>query len=167
MGQHQLLLLVLGVVLVGLAVVVGISAFRENQARAKVDRYTTEGITIGTRMITWSQTSETFGGGGGRPDWSRFSLPDIGIPTSQPDATHSIYDHDGYRRAIARSAAPPLIFVHDVPWTVDGAVSVQVGVWGPKAECINHRTGAWNTPGGYFQYYGPELSNPDPARCHW
>ena len=38
MGQQQLLLLVLGIVIVGLAVVVGIQAFGENQKKANSGR---------------------------------------------------------------------------------------------------------------------------------
>ena len=40
MGQQQLLLLVLGIVIVGLAVVVGIQAFSENQRKANADAMT-------------------------------------------------------------------------------------------------------------------------------
>jgi Tfp pilus assembly ATPase PilU len=40
MGQQQLLLLVLGIVIVGLAVVVGIQAFSENQKQANTGHLT-------------------------------------------------------------------------------------------------------------------------------
>src|SRR5690554_5459445 len=44
MGQQQLLLLVLGIVIVGLAVVVGIQAFGENQKKANSDAPANAGV---------------------------------------------------------------------------------------------------------------------------
>ena len=46
MGQQQLLLLVLGIVIVGLAVVVGIQAFSENQKQANADQMVNDAIRI-------------------------------------------------------------------------------------------------------------------------
>ena len=44
MGQQQLLLLVLGIVIVGLAVVVGIQAFSENQKQSNADMMVNDAI---------------------------------------------------------------------------------------------------------------------------
>ena len=46
MGQQQLLLLVLGIVIVGLAVVVGIQAFSENQKKSNADALVNDAIRI-------------------------------------------------------------------------------------------------------------------------
>lgn len=53
MGQQQLLLLVLGIVIVGLAVVVGIQAFSENQKQANADQMVNDAIRIASDAQAW------------------------------------------------------------------------------------------------------------------
>ena len=65
MGQQQLLLLVLGIVIVGLAVVVGIQAFGENQKKSNADALTNDAIRIASDAQAWSLKPEAFGGGDG------------------------------------------------------------------------------------------------------
>ena len=61
MGQQQLLLLVLGIVIVGLAVVVGIQAFGENQRKANNDALINDGIRIASDAQAWAQhLADTF-----------------------------------------------------------------------------------------------------------
>ncbi|HEX9952181.1 MAG TPA: hypothetical protein VGB53_10460, partial [Rubricoccaceae bacterium] len=62
MGQQQLLLLVLGIVVVGLAVVVGIQAFGENQKKANADAITNDVIRIASDAQAWSLKPTAFGG---------------------------------------------------------------------------------------------------------
>ena len=63
MGQQQLLLLVLGIVIVGLAVVVGIQAFSENQKKANADALLLTAMRIATDAQAWLQKPEAMGGG--------------------------------------------------------------------------------------------------------
>ena len=74
MGQQQLLLLVLGIVIVGLAVVVGIQAFSENQKKANADALVNDAIRIASDAQAWMLKPQAFGGGGnncaGTCDWS-------------------------------------------------------------------------------------------------
>ncbi|HEX8385628.1 MAG TPA: hypothetical protein VF576_05570 [Rubricoccaceae bacterium] len=65
MGQQQLLLLVLGIVIVGLAVVVGIQAFGENQKKANSDAITNDVIRIASDAQAWALKPQAFGGGNG------------------------------------------------------------------------------------------------------
>ena len=65
MGQQQLLLLVLGIVIVGLAVVVGIQAFGENQKKANSDAITNDVIRIASDAQAWNLKPQAFGGGNG------------------------------------------------------------------------------------------------------
>ena len=65
MGQQQLLLLVLGIVIVGLAVVVGIQAFGENQKKANADALTNDAIRIASDAQAWALKPTAFGGGNG------------------------------------------------------------------------------------------------------
>ena len=66
MGQQQLLLLVLGIVIVGLAVVVGIQAFGENQRKANQDAMINDGIRIASDAQAWALKPTAFGGGEGK-----------------------------------------------------------------------------------------------------
>ncbi len=64
MGQQQLLLLVLGIVIVGLAVVVGINAFSENRIKASADALVTDGLRIASDVQAWALKPDQLGGGG-------------------------------------------------------------------------------------------------------
>lgn len=64
MGQQQLLLLVLGIVIVGLAVVVGIQAFGENQKKANSDALVNDAVRIASDSQAWKLKPAAFGGGG-------------------------------------------------------------------------------------------------------
>ncbi len=83
MGQQQLLLLVLGIVIVGLAVVAGINAFSENQAKSNKDALINEGMRIATDMQAWKLKPSQFGGGGG--DWTDFTLAKLGVDEDNMD----------------------------------------------------------------------------------
>ena len=66
MGQQQLLLLVLGIVIVGLAVVVGIQAFGENQKKSNADALVNDGVRIASDAQAWALKPAAFGGGDGK-----------------------------------------------------------------------------------------------------
>ena len=65
MGQQQLLLLVLGIVIVGLAVVVGIQAFGENQKKSNQDALVNDGVRFASDAQAWALKPAAFGGGSG------------------------------------------------------------------------------------------------------
>ena len=65
MGQQQLLLLVLGIVIVGLAVVVGIQAFSENQEKSNQDARINDGVRIASDLQAWALKPAAFGGNDG------------------------------------------------------------------------------------------------------
>lgn len=73
MGQQQLLLLVLGIVIVGLAVVVGIQAFGENQKKANADAMVNDGVRIASDIQAWALKPAAFGGGGDNPAATEFA----------------------------------------------------------------------------------------------
>ncbi len=62
MGQQQLLLLVLGIVIVGLAVVVGIQAFSENQKKANADAMVMTAMRIASDAQAFLRKPVQFGG---------------------------------------------------------------------------------------------------------
>lgn len=62
MGQQQLLLLVLSIVIVGIAIVVGINTYAENSVRSNWDSLLQEGLRIANDAQSWKQKPELFGG---------------------------------------------------------------------------------------------------------
>ncbi|WP_412061682.1 hypothetical protein [Rubrivirga sp. IMCC45206] len=80
MGQQQLLLLVLGIVIVGLAVVVGIQAFAENKVQANLDSLVVDGVRIAADVQAWSLKPSTFGGPGTGEDWTDATFQRLGYP---------------------------------------------------------------------------------------
>ena len=93
MGQQQLLLLVLGIVIVGLAVVVGIQAFGENQKKANADALVNDAVRIASDAQAWKLKPAAFGGGSksGDPtnkDFTGLSLKQLGYEVgTQSDCT--------------------------------------------------------------------------------
>ncbi|MCB0720216.1 MAG: hypothetical protein KDD65_17340 [Bacteroidetes bacterium] len=86
MGQQQLLLLVLGIVIVGLAVVVGIQAFSENQKKANADALVNDAIRIASDAQAWMLKPTAFGGGSNSCaatcDWTNATFPQLGYPVN-------------------------------------------------------------------------------------
>lgn len=81
MGQQQLLLLVLGIVIVGLAVVVGIQAFSENQKQANADQMVNDAIRIASDAQAWKLKPSAFGGGASATDWTGLNYGQLGYTT--------------------------------------------------------------------------------------
>ena len=87
MGQQQLLLLVLGIVIVGLAVVVGIQAFSENQKRSNLDGLVNDGVRIASDIQTWSLKPAIYGGPGTGEDWTDATFTKLGY-TAETDGSY-------------------------------------------------------------------------------
>lgn len=80
MGQQQLLLLVLGIVIVGLAVVAGINAFDENQQKSSEDALTNEGFRLASDAKAWYNKPEQYDGGGNNSSsLDNITWDDIGV----------------------------------------------------------------------------------------
>ena len=97
MGQQQLLLLVLGIVIVGLAVVVGIQAFSENQKKANADALVMTSMRIASDAQAWLRKPAAFGGAvsatGTRPtDFTglTLTLETLGYPLNASDEYEDI-----------------------------------------------------------------------------
>lgn len=78
MGQQQLLLLVLGIVIVGLSVVVGIQAFGENQKKANADALVNDAIRIASDAQAWKLKPGAFGGGAEASGFTGLTLAQLG-----------------------------------------------------------------------------------------
>ena len=75
MGQQQLLLLVLGIVIVGIAILVGINAYSENSIKANWDALLQDGLRIASDSQSWKSKPFLFGGSpdNSKPDSLDFS----------------------------------------------------------------------------------------------
>jgi hypothetical protein len=85
MGQQQLLLIVLGVIIVGIAVVVGINLFNANAAESAKDTLVSEGTNLGAMAQQYFKKPIALGGGGN--SFAGFVIPTALATT--PSATWS------------------------------------------------------------------------------
>lgn len=65
MGQQQLLLIVLSVIIVGIAVVVGINMFNDQAASSNLDALTADLVNLASRAQQHYRRPTAMGGGGG------------------------------------------------------------------------------------------------------
>lgn len=80
MGQQQLLLIVLGVIIVGIAVVVGINLFNANAEESTKDGIVSDCTNLGAMAQQFYKKPTSMGGGGntfnaGGPNGNGFEIP--------------------------------------------------------------------------------------------
>ncbi len=98
MGQQQLLLIILGVIVVGIAVVVGITMFQDNAISANRDAVTNDLVNLGARAQQYYRRPIALGGGGNsfnKPGGSLITIADLTQPVSgtewtNPNGTYSV-----------------------------------------------------------------------------
>jgi hypothetical protein len=95
MGQQQLLLIVLGVIIVGIAVVVGINLFNANAEEAAKDGVVSDNTNLGAMAQQFYKKPLSMGGGGntfnlGGPNGAGFEIP-TGLVTTA-NGTYAISD---------------------------------------------------------------------------
>jgi hypothetical protein len=93
MGQQQLLLIILGVIVVGIAVAVGITMFQDNAVSANRDAVTNDLVNLAARAQQHFRRPAALGGGQGAFD---ASLGGVGITqilqlTSKPTNANGTY----------------------------------------------------------------------------
>ena len=86
MGQQQLLLLVLAVIIVGIAIVVGISMFNAQAASANLDGVTNDLMNLGSRAQQYYIRPESMDGGGG--DFDNMTIQHL---TTDDDNENGVY----------------------------------------------------------------------------
>ena len=79
MGQQQLLLIVLGVIIVGIAVVVGINLFNANAEEAAKDGVVSDNTNLGAMAQQFYKKPLSMGGGGN--SFTNFAIP-TGLQTT-------------------------------------------------------------------------------------
>jgi len=73
MGQQQLLLIILGVIVVGLAIAVGITMFGANSAESNKDSVTSSLVNIAADAHQYKLRPKILGGG--RPSYQNYTIP--------------------------------------------------------------------------------------------
>ena len=64
MGQQQLLLIVLSIIIVGIAVVIGLGLFSEGADQANIDQVVQDCVAMGARAQQYYMKPTGLGGGG-------------------------------------------------------------------------------------------------------
>ena len=82
MGQQQLLLLVLATIIVGIATVVGIQAFSQNNIKSNADAMLNDAVRIASDAQAWAQKSAPFGGPTNYGEFTGASLANLGYQTN-------------------------------------------------------------------------------------
>ena len=93
MGQQQLLLIVLGVIIVGIAVVVGINLFNANAETATQDSLVSQGTNIGAMAQQYYKKPASMGGGANTFDGTGANPPVApwAIPTNLQTTANGTY----------------------------------------------------------------------------
>lgn len=97
MGQQQLLLIVLGVIIVGIAVVVGINLFNANAEESAKDTIVSEGTNLGALAQQFYKKPVALGGGGNAFNKSGGAATEFTIPPklkTTPSATWTVVNTD-------------------------------------------------------------------------
>ena len=79
MGQQQLLLIILGVIIVGIAIAVGLQLFQSGSIGANQDAIVNDIMNISSHADQWRIRPQSMGGGGGQfdgGDGDAYSLPE-------------------------------------------------------------------------------------------
>lgn len=130
MGQQQLLLLVLGIVIVGLAVVVGIQAFSENQKKANADALVNDAIRIASDAQAWKLKPTAFGGGADATKWNGLTFAQLGYEAASGGGYENL---NGTFSLSGNDQTGPLVITAFNSGTSN---TVKVGVYGTTPECI-------------------------------
>lgn len=94
MGQQQLLLIILGVIIVGIAIAVGVAQFSAHSNQANKDGVTSSLVNIAANAYQYKMRPATMGGGNGA--YTSYILPtkmaadDNGLYTLGTVATNSV-----------------------------------------------------------------------------
>ncbi len=142
MGQQQLLLLVLGIVIVGLAVVVGIQAFSENQRKANADAMVTDALRMASDCQAWDLKPGQFGGSiAGTETLANCTFDEIGFTNASGTYTNVNADYtlpttlpSGCSAPTIPSGDTPLVYVYGN--NAQTGNDVCVGIAGTQADDV-------------------------------
>ncbi|MEM9996261.1 MAG: hypothetical protein AAF809_01070 [Bacteroidota bacterium] len=170
MGQQQLLLLVLGIVIVGLAVVSGIEAFEDNDRRNALDNMAASAHRVVTDMIAWRAKPGALGGGqeaSASAPFNNVQLSALGYnvqeqPTGLGTQRGEWADLGGgmWARLGSQASSRPSVTVRN---TRQPTIVVEVFLWGPDPNCMVARYG--EVSGRTWTYTIPSSALTQPTGC--
>lgn len=102
MGQQQLLLIVLSVIIVGISVVVGIQTFSSSAAAANQDAVVADLTKMGSDAQGWYRKPSMLGGGGS--SFGSTTLTLLGYPTNPTDVSGTYATSNGDYTITGRAA---------------------------------------------------------------
>ncbi|RJP81390.1 MAG: hypothetical protein C4524_01955 [Candidatus Zixiibacteriota bacterium] len=91
MGQQQLLLIVLSVIIVGIAVVVGINMFNDQAANSNLDGISADLVNLASRAQQHYRRPTAMGGGGGSFALLTANAAGLAYLTTQPTNENGTY----------------------------------------------------------------------------
>ena len=92
MGQQQLLLIVLGVIIVGVAIVAGIGMFNAGAEEAVKDEISSQNLAIAANAQQWFKKPVALGGGGNSFTNSNGADHNYTIPYKMTSTSNGTYD---------------------------------------------------------------------------
>ena len=91
MGQQQLLLIILGVIIVGIAIAVGVSQFGAHSTQANKDGVTSSLVNIAANAYQFKIRPTSMGGGGGAYDNSKGATAAYTVPSKMSADDNGTY----------------------------------------------------------------------------
>jgi hypothetical protein len=95
MGQQQILLIVLGVIIVGIAVVVGINMFTATAAQANMDAVINDLLQLGARAQQYYVKPISMGGGGN--SYANITIEDLTTKPVNENGTYRVNNSNNNR----------------------------------------------------------------------
>jgi hypothetical protein len=117
MGQQQLLLIVLGVIIVGIAVVVGINLFNANAEESTKDGVVSDCTNLGAMAQQYYKKPTSMGGGGN--SFTGWEVPGTGVQGGLDSTAYGLYEATQATDALAEITGTP----HEYSWTVTTTVT--------------------------------------------
>ena len=139
MGQQQLLLIILGVIVVGIAVAVGITLFKDNAVSANRDAVTNDLVNLAARAEQYFRRPTALGGGQGSFAGLTADVSGLKRLTSMTNGTNA---NGTYTIVTAGNATTVVLQGLGVETGNDGSspVKVVMNVWSDSAKVDNTQT---------------------------
>ncbi|MBN2208198.1 MAG: hypothetical protein JW759_02720 [Candidatus Coatesbacteria bacterium] len=121
MGQQQLLLIVLSIIIVGIAVVIGLGLFSEGADQANIDQVVQDVVAMGARAQQYYMKPVALGGGG--QSFVGMTVEDVGSGTNRNGDSYVVSGQSDTGVTITGTCVTAKCTDDDtVPVTVVGAV---------------------------------------------
>lgn len=132
MGQQQLLLLVLGIVIVGVAVVIGIQVFSQSQKKTNADAIVNDIMRIASDTQAWKLKPTAFGGGVSEVQWKGLTFDQMGYETGDQSYSSAIaaateYENSNAIYALSNQVEGPLT-ITAISYETDGLTLLNIVV---------------------------------------